>query len=193
MPEKQNTGQFAKVIVTDAGRDMIVKSQNGQTLKFTRVALGDGLVGEHEDPTKFTAVKQEKFSCPIAKFNNLGNGQFELQFRVSNQEIDEGFWHREIGVMAKIDEGSEQLYAYTTAGNKASFIYDKTTPVEERVVNVTFVIGNAQNIKVEIHNSIVYVTLKDLAAVEKKFDDRMRIFDKETDITAKSSFTIELS
>lgn len=58
MPEKQNTGQFAKVVVTDAGREMIVKSQNGQTLKFTRVALGDGLIDEHEDPTKFTAVKQ---------------------------------------------------------------------------------------------------------------------------------------
>lgn len=95
--------------------------------------------------------------------------------------------------MAKIDEGSEQLYAYTTSGNKASFIYDKTTPVEERVVNVTFLIGNAQNIEVKINNSIVYVTLKDLEAVEKKFDDRLRIFDKETDITAKSSFTIELS
>lgn len=145
MAETQNTGQFAKTIVTDVGKDMIAKSQNGQTLTFSRVALGDGLVGEEEDVTKFTAVKNERLSLPIAKYSNLGNGQFQIQFRLTNSQVESGFWHREIGIMAKIDNGQEQLYAYTTAGNKASFIYDKTTPVEERIVNVNFVIGNAQN------------------------------------------------
>ena len=162
MAETQNTGQFAKVIVTDTGKDMIAKSQNGQTLTFSRVALGDGLVGEEEDVTKFTAVKNERLSLPIAKYSNLGNGQFEIQFRLTNSQVESGFWHREIGIMAKIDNGQEQLYAYTTAGNKASFIYDKTTPVEERIVNVTFVIGNAQNIEVIINSSVIYATIEDL-------------------------------
>ena len=162
MAETQNTGQFAKVIVTDTGKDMIAKSQNGQTLTFSRVALGDGLVGEEEDVTKFTAVKNERLSLPIAKYSNLGNGQFEIQFRLTNSQVESGFWHREIGVMAKIDNGQEQLYAYTTAGNKASYIYDKTTPVEERIVNVTFVIGNAQNIEVIINSSVIYATIEDL-------------------------------
>ena len=162
MTETQNTGQFAKVIVTDVGKDMIAKSQNGQVLTFTRVALGDGLVAEQEDVTKFTAVKNERLSVPIAKYSNLGNGQFEVQFRLTNTQVESGFWHREIGVMAKIDNGEEQLYAYTTAGNKASYIYDKTTPIEERIVNITFVIGNAQNIEVIINSSVIYSTLEDL-------------------------------
>ena len=162
MAETQNTGQFAKTIVTDVGKDMIAKSQNGQTLTFSRVALGDGLVGEEEDVTKFTAVKNERLSLPIAKYSNLGNGQFQIQFRLTNSQVESGFWHREIGVMAKIDNGQEQLYAYTTAGNKASFIYDKTTPVEERIVNVNFVIGNAQNLEVIINSSVIYATVEDL-------------------------------
>lgn len=161
MAETQNTGQFAKTIVTDVGKDMIAKSQNGQTLTFSRVALGDGLVGE-EDVTKFTAVKNERLSLPIAKYSNLGNGQFQIQFRLTNSQVESGFWHREIGIMAKIDNGQEQLYAYTTAGNKASFIYDKTTPVEERIVNVNFVIGNAQNLEVIINSSVIYATIEDL-------------------------------
>ena len=162
MAETQNTGRFAKTIVTDVGKDMIAKSQNGQTLTFSRVALGDGLVGEEEDVTKFTAVKNERLSLPIAKYSNLGNGQFQIQFRLTNSQVESGFWHREIGVMAKIDNGQEQLYAYTTAGNKASFIYDKTTPVEERIVNVNFVIGNAQNLEVIINSSVIYATIEDL-------------------------------
>lgn len=156
-----NTGQFAKVIVTAAGKDMIAKSQGGQILHFTRVSLGDGLVAPGEDPVNYTSVKNERLSVPIAKYNNLNNGQFEIQFRVSNQNVTEGFWHREIGIMAKIDNGTEELYAYTTAGNTASYIYDKTAPVDERVVNVTFVIGNALNLDVVIDNSVVYLTKKD--------------------------------
>lgn len=156
-----NTGQFAKVIVTAAGKDMIAKSQGGQILHFTRVSLGDGLVAPGEDPVNYTSVKNERLSVPIAKCNNLNNGQFEIQFRVSNQNVTEGFWHREIGIMAKIDNGTEELYAYTTAGNTASYIYDKTAPVDERVVNVTFVIGNALNLDVVIDNSIIYLTKRD--------------------------------
>lgn len=162
MSEAQNAGRFAKTIVTTAGKEMIAKSQNGQTLTFTRVALGDGLIGNEDDPVNFTAIKNERLSAPIAKYTDRGNGQFELQFRVSNQEVETGFWHREIGVMAKIDEGEEQLYAYTTAGNQASFLYDKTTPIEERIVNVAFVIGNAQNVQVVVNSSIIYVTLEDM-------------------------------
>ena len=156
-----NTGQFAKVIVTAAGKDMIAKSQGGQILHFTRVSLGDGLVAPGEDPVNYTSVKNERLSVPIAKYNNLNNGQFEIQFRVSNQNVTEGFWHREIGIMAKIDNGTEELYAYTTAGNTASYIYDKTAPVDERVVNVTFVIGNALNLDVVIDNSVIYLTKRD--------------------------------
>lgn len=162
MSEVQNTGQFSKVIVTTAGKEMIAKSQNGQTLTFTRVALGDGLIENNDDPINFTAIKNERLSANIAKYVNKGNGQFELQFRVSNQEVETGFWHREIGVMAKIDEGPEQLYAYTTAGNQASFLYDKTTPIEERIVNVSFIIGNAQNVQVVVNSSIIYVSLDDM-------------------------------
>lgn len=185
MSEAQNTGQFSKVIVTTAGKEMIAKSQNGQTLTFTRVALGDGLIGNEDDPVNFTKIKNERLSAPIAKYTDRGNGQFELQFRVSNQEVVTGFWHREIGVMAKIDEGEEQLYAYTTAGNQASFLYDKTTPIEERIVNVAFVIGNAQNVQVIVNSSIIYVTLEDMeeamATHNTSADSHAEAFTKHND------------
>uniref|UniRef100_UPI002586076B phage baseplate protein n=1 Tax=Megamonas sp. TaxID=2049033 RepID=UPI002586076B len=182
MSEEQNTGQFSKVIVTTVGKEMIAKSQNGQTLTFTRVALGDGLIANEDDPINFIKIKNERLSAPIAKYTDRGNGQFELQFRVSNKEVETGFWHREIGVMAKIDEGPEQLYAYTTAGNKASFLYDKTTPIEERIVNIAFVIGNAQNVQVIVNSSIIYVTLEDM---EEALDTHNTSSDSHTEAFEK--------
>ena len=165
LDKQYDTGQFSACIVTNIGKEMIAKSQNGQTLTFTRVALGDGLVDDDEDILSFTKVKNERLSANIAKWVDKQNGQFQIQFRVSNQEVETGFWKREIGIMAKVDGGEEQLYAYATSGNGADFLYDKTTPIDERIVNIDFVIGNAENVQVIVNGSIIYATIEDLENV----------------------------
>jgi len=162
LDKQYDTGQFSACIVTNIGKEMIAKSQNGQTLTFTRVALGDGLIDDDDDILSFTKVKNERLSANIAKWVDKQNGQFQIQFRVSNQEVEIGFWQREIGIMAKIDGGEEQLYAYATSGNGADFLYDKTTPIDERIVNIDFVIGNAENVQVIVNGSIIYATIEDL-------------------------------
>lgn len=162
LDKQYDTGQFSACIVTNIGKEMIAKSQNGQTLTFTRVALGDGLIDDDDDILSFTKVKNERLSANIAKWVDKQNGQFKIQFRVSNQEVEIGFWQREIGIMAKIDGGEEQLYAYATSGNGADFLYDKTTPIDERIVNIDFVIGNAENVQVIVNGSIIYATIEDL-------------------------------
>ena len=162
LDKQYDTGQFSACIVTNIGKEMIAKSQNGQTLTFTRVALGDGLIDDDDDILSFKKVKNERLSANIAKWVDKQNGQFQIQFRVSNQEIETGFWQREIGIMAKIDGGEEQLYAYATSGNGADFLYDKTTPIDERIVNIDFVIGNAENVQVIVNGSIIYATIEDL-------------------------------
>ena len=131
-------------------------------MTFTRVDLVDGLIDDDEDILSFTKVKNERLSANIAKWVDKQNGQFQIQFRVSNQEVEIGFWQREIGIMAKVDGGEEQLYAYASSGNGADFLYDKTTPIDERIVNIDFVIGNAENVQVIVNGSIIYATIEDL-------------------------------
>ena len=41
-------------------------------------------------------------------------------------------------------------------------MYDKTTPIDERIVNIDFVIGNAENVQVIVNGSIIYATIEDL-------------------------------
>ena len=153
-----NTGEFNKTIVTTVGKEMIAKSQGGQNLQITRVVLGDGVLGPDENPVAFTAVKSSKLSVNIADFTDQQNGLYTIQFRMSNADVDTGFWFRELGVMAKIDNGEEQLYAYTTASGDGSFVYDKTTPVQERVYDIDFGIGDAENVSIVINSSIIYIT-----------------------------------
>lgn len=160
----EKAGQFSKSVVTQLGRGMIVESQNGKILSFTRVALGDGLIEDGEDIEKLTSIKKERLSCPIRSFVDKGNGQFALQFEVSNTALEKGFWHREIGVMAKIGADAEQLYAYSYAGTAASFLYDKTTPIQERIVKIDVVVGNTENLTVVIDSSIIHPTMAEVEA-----------------------------
>lgn len=160
----EKAGQFSKSVVTQLGKRMIVESQNGKMLSFTRVVLGDGLIEDGEDPEKLTAIKKERLSCPIRSFVDKGDGEFALQFEVSNTMLEKGFWHREIGVMAKIGAGAEQLYAYSYAGTAASFLYDKTTPIQERIVKIDVVVGNTENLTVVIDSSIIHPTMAEVDA-----------------------------
>ncbi len=175
----EKAGQFSRSVVTQLGKNMIVESQNGKTVSFTRVVLGDGLVGDGEDIEKLTAIKKERLSCPIRSFVDKGNGQFTLQFEVSNTALEKGFWHREIGVMAKTEGGAEQLYAYSYAGTAASFLYDKTTPIQERLVKIDIVVGNTENLTVVIDSSIIHPTM---AEVEERLKEHNKDVDAHQDI-----------
>lgn len=175
----EKTGQFSKSVVTRLGKGMIVESQNGKAVSFTRVVLGDGLIEDGEDIEKLTAIKKERLSCPIRSFVDKGNGQFTLQFEVSNTSLEKGFWHREIGVMAKTEGGAEQLYAYSYAGTAASFLYDKTTPIQERLVKIDVVVGNTENLTIVIDSSIVHPTM---AEVEERLKEHNKDVDAHQDI-----------
>ena len=173
-----NTGMFPDTIITNAGKQMITESQNGATLKFTRVALGDGVLGDNEDELELTALKNEKLSVNISSFKDLGTGQFTLTFTIDNSQVEKGFWHREIGIMASVDGGTEKLYAYTNAGSAASFLYDKTTPVQARTVKIDFVVGSAENVEIVVDKSIVYATQNDLSEHDADEDAHAALLNK---------------
>lgn len=156
------TGAFADIILTETGRNMVVRSQNGEELAFKHVILSDGLLNGR-DPTKLTNVLgNNQLKIDVRKVINKGDGQYQVQFILSNQEVEEGFWHREIGLFAQIGNEQPKLYAYTNAGSNAAFMHDKNTPVDERRINLDFVVGNAENLTVIINSSILYATLEDL-------------------------------
>ena len=89
---------------------------------------------------------------PLQGYQSDGNGKARLRFIVDNSVLTAGFINREIGVFAKIENGGEQLYAYTNAGNYADWIPSKETPIDSDIVDLHIVIGNAPNVVIETSN-----------------------------------------
>lgn len=182
MPNK--TGDFLPLQLTNIGRDMLTQGRAGHVLTFTKIAIGDGTAtGTAVD--SLTALKSHKLYLPIAKNETVHAGQMRLQFRVNNKVVTTGFYFREIGLYAKVDNGAEQLYAYTTCGDKARMIYDKTYPIQERVINIDTVIDNAVNVKVILDWSIVYATKKDIVDAIKPHKELAELDHPDNSVTTR--------
>ena len=182
MPNK--TGDFLPLQLTNAGRDMLTQGRAGHVLTFTKVAIGDGTAtGTAID--NLTALNGHKLYIPIAKNETVHAGQMRLQFRVNNKVVTSGFYFREIGLMAKVDNGEEKLYAYTTCGDKARMIYDNTYPIQERVVNIDTVTDNAPNVRVILDWSIVYATQKDIIDMIKPHKELSELDHPDESVTTR--------
>ena len=156
--------QFPGITLTNAGLNMIAESQATSTaLIFTSLKMGDGTLATGEDIKLLTAVKNPILTAAINSYTNQGDGQIKLRFTISNGALTSGFFAREIGIYAKVGTGgTEQLYAYTNAGNLTDYIPDKNTPIDEQIIDIYLVVGNASSVQIVTDSSIMYVTTTDL-------------------------------
>jgi len=142
---------------------MIAESQaSGTALIFTNLKIGDGELADGEDIKALTSAKNPMLTAPIQSYKNQGDGQVKVRFVVSNASLSIGFFARELGIYAKLgDNGAEQLYAYTNAGNLADYISDKSTPVDEQIIDIYIVVANASGVTV-VTDTSVYMTKLDI-------------------------------
>ena len=154
--------EYPKITLTNKAMEMIAAAQiEGTILTITRVKIGDGSLAEGADIKSMTDVINSMLVAPFSSSNNDGGGQITVHFAVSNATVEAGFFAREIGVFAKLNDGEEQLYAYTNAGNKCDWIPDKHTPIDSQVIDLTLIVGNAENVTVHISDE-AFALAKDL-------------------------------
>ena len=167
---------------------MLVQAQNSHTLTFTCGKLGSGVLADSDDISKFTDLKSPKMTLPIVSVDDSNEEKLVLTFDTSNTELEEGFVSREIGIFAKLDNGSETLYAYSNAGNNYDYIPSKDTPSDENRLVVNLVVSSSANISVQIDKSIVYTHKSDVEemiaahdASDTAHENRFKLFEKISD------------
>ena len=180
--------KFANLTFTSQGTQMLVQAQNSHTLTFTCGKLGSGVLADSDDISKFTDLKSPKMTLPIVSVDDSNEEKLVLTFDTSNTELEEGFVSREIGIFAKLDNGSEALYAYSNAGNNYDYIPSKDTPSDENRLVVNLVVSSSANISVQIDKSIVYTHKSDVEemiathdASDTAHETRFKLFEKIAD------------
>ena len=139
--------------LTNYGRELIARSQaTGKKLQYIKLVTGDGLL-DNQNIDTMTSVIAPKLECPFTSNGEfVGDGQFRIEFAVSNSTVTIGFFARELGVYANLEGESDsaaKLIAYSNGGNYASYIPSKETPINSKVFSLDVVIGNSTNVTVK--------------------------------------------
>lgn len=152
---------FPGAQLTDQGRQLQAKAQIGTALTFTRVALGDGSSSNWET---MTGLDNEMLSLSIQDHQVVGDGTSRLRVIMTNENLANGFFVRELGVFARDpDTGDELLYSYTNAGNQPDFLpAGSGASMVENVFDLYTVIGNAQSVTAVISDYITIATKQDI-------------------------------
>lgn len=153
---------YPNTTLTNAGQDLIAESiAEGKALIFTKVELGDGNLAAGQSISTLTTLISSKMNVPLSS-GSANNGQAKLRFAVGNSGLEEGFFAREVGVFAKAGaDGVETLYAYTNGGNYVDFIPDQSRPIDDQIMDVYIVTGNAAEVQIQV-DSAAYLTVSDL-------------------------------
>lgn len=152
--------KYPKLHTTNKGRELVsMANVQNKAVTYTKAVLGDGsFSGNIDTLTNIIAAKME---CPFNSATNIGDGQFQLDFVIDNGNLQSGFYAREVGIFAKIDNGEEILFAYTNGGNYVDYIPDKSTPIDAQIIEADINIGDAENVTI-VKSDSTYLTFKDL-------------------------------
>lgn len=150
--------KFNGFILTEKGRELLAKGLSGETITFTKMAIGDGtsLTSERER----TALVNQITTLPILNINAKGNGTCEINALLTNKSVTTGFYIKELGIFAHGNDNVEILYAYNTS-TSPDFVppFSANNVVEIEYVD-TIIVDQVANVMAVIDPSITYITKK---------------------------------
>ena len=150
---------FEGLVLTQKGISMLNDMLNGESLTFTSIKLGDGT--KPADITKLIDLVNVKQTLPITRNSVVDDSTTLIGTNLFGKDVKEGFYWREVGIFAKSYDGVEYLFSYSNSGSEASYI-PAGGAVTEQLIDLNLVLGNMDNVTIELNNSLAYATLDEL-------------------------------
>lgn len=154
---------FPKMTLTNVGQALQTKVLAGETLTFTRIALGDGqLNGQPIAP--LTALISQKATVEVNSVRVVNTSTAQVAGFFSNADISTGFWWRETGVFAQDPDVGEILYGYTNAGDAGDYIPTVADTRIEKYIYCSIAVASATTVDITIPSSDTYIPMSQKGA-----------------------------
>ena len=158
---------FTKLKLTTFGQTIEAKRHQGKGIKFTRVAIGDGLLGNGSMITR-TELVSERHSMKIDGILTTDDGkQSVVVVTLDNSQFDEGFSYRELGLLTQDPDTQEEgVYLYDNAGAECEYLdtKDNGVVIYERL-KLQIRVEQTENISFEASGNPLYLSAEDVEAM----------------------------
>lgn len=155
--------------LTNAGRNLQLKSLTGVPLNFTKIQMGDGNLTT-QAPSNLTELINPLVNIDISNFNR-GQDYVTIGGTFTNSSLQNGFYWREIGLFANDPDDGEILYCYQNAYDLAEYITAAGSEIIEKSINISVIANDTQNICATINESLIFATIENLENHTHKLAD----------------------
>jgi len=139
--------KFKGFILTEKGRELLAKGLSGETITFTKMAIGDGTTATSE--REMTALVNQITTLPLLNVDTKGNGTCEINALLTNKSVTTGFYIRELGIFAHGNDNDVVEIEYID------------TIIVDQVENITATIDPAVSYITKKYAEDNFLTLKD--------------------------------
>lgn len=153
---------FNGIVITNNGRTLLAKAQQGKLLCFTKMQLGSA--NDITNPAEKTVVTSPFLTTDIRNIKLTADGSCRVSTFISNEGLNQSYVWREIGLFA-VDPDTQQevLYAYKCAGENGETIpAGGGADVIEKIFDIIIKVENATNITAVIDGSTVFVSRQEI-------------------------------
>ena len=139
-------------LLTKKGLDLHAKVEAGTTLlKITKMAVGSGVLEDDEDMQDLIALKHEELKVDISMAKAQDNGLCVITGILSNENVNVGFYAKEMALFAQDPDEGEILYQYASDSKPdwVPAITETQAPINIQL-DTNVAISNAELINVEV-------------------------------------------
>ena len=141
---------FPRFLTTEVGKRLFLKVLNGQTMNFTRMSVGVGELPPGESFSDRASLVDSLDWVSITGRTERLPDTLALEGPFLNTGLTDGLWLKEMGVHADDPDEGEILYAYTNAGDMASWIPPEAEGVFTHLLEANIIVANLANITVTL-------------------------------------------
>lgn len=152
---------FNGLQLTNKGIELLTNLLNGHRVQFTSIKMGDG--AKPSNVLTLNSLVNVRQTLPVARNSKIDEKTMLIGANLYGSLVTAAFYWREVGLFAKDLDGDniEYLFSYDNAGDLASYI-PAGGAVTEQLIDLNVIVGNAENVVIEVDSSLVYVTQDEL-------------------------------
>lgn len=140
--------------LTKEGKKIFALMAKGCKVTFTKVVVGDGIMGGNEKPENMTAVINPRAVLPVDSVVKTADNNVIIRAVFNNvKSAISAFYLREKGIYATIDGEEEYLVFYANNGALAEYIDSARTQLIEKIIRTIITFSDSDNINITLSDS----------------------------------------
>ena len=146
---------FSNLALTISGVKALLAAQTGTPMVLSKIGMGSGSA---TNSNSLTNLIKPELMMPISETKiNEESGLMTVIAKMTNENMEEGFYWRETGLFFQDANGNDVLFAYASVTNEYDYVPAYSDQRYVKHIRIANILTNSADIRVEENEGLMYV------------------------------------